>query len=331
LFWDNLVVRFSYYANSSDAVRDLGHPNWPGKYLAELPVYLLPWTPLLVAAIFRLWRDARLRSAVAGPIRFAMCACVPALIILSFASTSRGVYAAPLVPGIALLVAVVLTAPDADPQMAFRSSLKWTTFLLIAVDGGLLVTAAAITWLRGPGELVGLCVSLAGLVWLVIGAGVMRKPESVDGSVIRLAGAHVVALIAISLALYPLFNRSQDLARMASFVDEASGERPLVLWLPDETTLAMSDLYLRKPTCAAWQSGQLSNCLERYPRAAVLALGDCPEAECGSVLDFIRRQDLMQRRSFGFHDAALSAAGVVFVDGIVRAGGRAYLVGLHQP
>ncbi len=342
LFWDNLVGRFATWVNSSDAVRALGHPNWPGRYLAELPIYLLPWTPLLVATIVRLWRDGPLRSAAAGPLRFATCACVPALLIMSVASTSRAVYAAPLVPGIALLVAVVLTAPGADArtQAVIRKSFQWTATLLIALDGVLLLTSAAIAGLRGFGELPGLGASLAGLVCvLIVGSRAIRQPDSVEGAVVRLAGAHAVAIVAMSLALFPLFNRSQDLERMARFIEAASGDRPLVYWLPDETTLAMSDLYLRKPACSildtggdtAWRFRRLSDCLQQYPRAAVVALGDCPEKVCGSVLDFLRRPDLMQRRSAGFHDAALGAAGVVIVDGLVRAGGRTYLVGTHVP
>ena len=341
LFWDNLVGRFAAYADSRDVVRDLGHPNWPGKYLVELPVYLLPWTPLLVGAVIIGWRVVRTRTATAGAARFALCACLPALLILSVASTARGVYAAPLVPGLALFVAIVLTSPAAESRRTvIRRSSLWAARLLIALDGGLLVAAAAIAVLRSPADLAALGASLAGLACLVfLCVRAIRRFESFEGAVIRLAGAHLVALAAVSLLLFPLFNQSQDLERMAGFIVSASGDRPLILWLPDETTLAMSDLYLRRPVCAilsatedaAGPSRQLADCLDRYPRAAVVTLGDCPESECGGVLDFIRRPDPMQRRRFEFHDAALSAAGVVFVDGIVRAGGRAYLVGTRLP
>lgn len=334
LFWDNLVGRFAAYADSRDVVQALGHPNWPGKYLVELPLYLLPWTPLLPGAVVVWWRDVPLRKAVSAPVRFALCACLPALFLMSIASTARGVYAAPLVPGIALSVAVVLTTPDASQRMAgvIRSSSRWTAFLLLAVDGGLLVTTAAIAAIRTPLDAAGLCAALAGLGCLAVFCiQVIRKSGVFETTVIRLAGAHLLALIAISLALFPLFNRSQDLGRMAAFIDSASDGRPLILWRPDETTLAVSDLYLRKPACAVSQPRQLSECLAHYPRAAVVALGDCPPAQCGGVLDFIRRPDPMQRRKVGFHDATLAAAGVVFVDGLVRAGGRAYLVGVRAP
>lgn len=330
LFWDNLVGRFASYADSRDVIGELGHPNWPGKYLVELPVYLLPWTPLLVGAVVVWWRDAGKWSSVSAPVRFALSAFLPALLILSVASTARAVYAAPLVPGMALFVAVVLTGPDTGARThgVARHSSLWAALLLIALDGALLAAAVAITLLHSPTDAAGLCAALVGLACLVfLCVRAIRRFENVAGAVLQLAGAHLVALVAISLALYPLFNRSQDLERMAGFIESASGGRPLILWLPDETTLAMSDLYLRKPACVVLQRQELSSCLDQYPRAAVVALGDCPPAECGGVIDFIRRPDLMQTHRVRFHDTVLDAAGIVFVDGLVRAGGRAYLVG----
>src|SRR6185369_2116131 len=101
------------------------------------------------------------------------------------------------------------------------------------------------------------------------------RSEAIEGPVVRLAGAHAAALVTIAVALFPVLNRSQDLARIAAVLEESSAGRPLVLWLPDETTLAMSDLYMRKPVCSilfdhgteADRARQLGNCLQRFPRA----------------------------------------------------------------
>jgi len=347
LFWDNLVGRFAEYGGKSDAVRVLGHPNWPGKYLVELPVYLLPWTPLAVGAVVGLWRNRRRRVPLSIPMRFALCAFVPALLIMSVAATSRGIYAAPLIPGVALLVAVAMTAPDADPRRAevIRRSFRWTIWVLMVSDVLFMTAIGVLDYLHGSGGPAGIAVSLAGMAIVVfIGRNVLRdnaslpqRGEFVEGAVIRLAGAHVVALIAISVALFPLLNRSQDLARIAAFLEQSSAGRPLVLWMPDETTLAMSDLYMRKPACTIFsdrgtdadRARQLAACLRRYPRAAVVAQEACSRQECGSELSLARGADLMQRRRLAFHDAALQSAGVNPVDGIVRLGGRAYVVGYH--
>lgn len=347
LFWDNLVGRFAEYGDKSHAVLVLGHPNWPGKYFVELPMYLLPWTPLAVAAVIGLWRTHRRRMPMSAAMRFALCAFVPGLLIISVAATSRGTYAAPLIPGIALLVAVALTAHDEDPQRAttIRRSFRWTVWVLMVTDILFMGAILALDYLHGHGSRGGLVVSLAGIAIVVlIGLGVLRDSAStpaggefVESAVVRLAGAHVAALIAISVALFPLLNRSQDLARIAAFLEQSSAGRPLVLWLPDETTLAMSDLYMRKPACTilsdrgtdADHARQLVECLQRYPRAAVVAQESCPTTECGSQLTLVRGEDLMQRRRLAFHDAALKSAGVNPVDGIVRLGGRAYVVGYH--
>jgi hypothetical protein len=220
-------------------------------------------------------------------------------------------------------------------QSFIRGSLRWTAILLIALDGTLLVVAALGT-LRGRDEFWGPLVSLMGMVCVVMLWARAVRGESIEGVVIRLAGAHVVALVAISMALFPLLDRAQDLERMARFIEAASGDRPLVLWLPDETTLAMSDLYLPRPACSilsasADHAQQLATCLQQHPRSAVVALADCPEEECGSTLDLTRRSDPMQRRRLELRDATLSAAGVVAADALVRPGGRAYVVGVTAP
>ena len=347
LFWDNLVGRFASYSNPSDAVRALGHPNWPGKYLVELPVYLLPWTPLLCGSIVCLWRDRQLRTPMTIPARFALCACIPALCILSIASTSRGIYAAPIIPGIALLVAIVMTRAEPDPGMhdVVRSAVRWTVWVLMVTDGLLIAAIGALDTAHGRGGQAGLVASLVGMVILVaICLGVLRdcgfSPErsaAVEFAVVRLAGAHAAALITIAVALFPVLNRSQDLARIAAVLEESSAGRPLVLWLPDETTLAMSDLYMRKPVCSilfdhgteADRARLLSDCLKRFPRAAIVAVEACPKDECGDAFKLALRKDPMQRRHLAFHDATLLSAGLNPVDGIVRLGGRAYVVGYH--
>jgi 4-amino-4-deoxy-L-arabinose transferase-like glycosyltransferase len=347
LFWDNLVGRFASYSDPSGSVLALGHRNWPGKYLVELPMYLLPWTPLVVGAFVDLWRNRRLPASLAGSTRFALCACGPALCIISIAATSRGIYAAPLIPGIALLVAVVITSPEPQPHLQgiVRSAFRWTAWVLMVTDGVILMAIVVLNSLHGRGGLAGLAVSLAGIAVVVaIGISVLRDSDvslarrgAVEAVVIRLAAAHVVALIAISGALFPWLNRSQDLARIAAFIEESSRGRPLVLWLPDETTLAMSDLYMRKPVCAILvehgteeeRARLLADCLGRFPRAAVVAEEACPKDECGNGFSQALRTDPMQRRHLALHDTTLLSAGVHPVEGIVRPGGRAYVVGYH--
>src|SRR5207248_1623262 len=84
-------------ARDSPAALDytLGHRNAPGKYLFELPFYLLPWTPVVAAALVHAWRRVREPDAAGTAWRFALGASLPFLAVLSLAATARDIYAAP--------------------------------------------------------------------------------------------------------------------------------------------------------------------------------------------------------------------------------------------
>src|SRR5271165_94494 len=103
-FWNNLVGRFTALDAPQEFQYAGGHRNTPGKYFLELPMYLLPWTLLVAAALRRAWL---LRSAPFDelrPVRFALASALPAMLVLSLAATARNVYLAPALPGFALLL-----------------------------------------------------------------------------------------------------------------------------------------------------------------------------------------------------------------------------------
>ena len=52
-FWNNLVGRFAALDVPPELQYATGHRNTPGKYLLELPIYLFPWTLLVIAAVRR--------------------------------------------------------------------------------------------------------------------------------------------------------------------------------------------------------------------------------------------------------------------------------------
>ena len=340
LFWDNLAGRLASFTDSSDAVRALGHRNWPGKYLVELPVYLLPWTAVAVGAVVRLWRDRPARSATSMSWRFALCACVPGLIVLSLAATARGTYAATILPGVALFIAVLITFPRdaASSPDIVRGAILWNVWLVLVLDCGLLTAICTLQLIRGgvaPGQLLVALLAIGLVTWICLRC---FRPAAPDATIIRLAGAHVVTLIALSLSLVPLLNQWQDQSRIAQFIEDAAHGRPMILWLPDETALAMSDLYLRKPVCVilfdvedpAQRAHHLTSCLRAFPGAAVLAFDNWHDPEYGFLSRLSSTSDPLQRVTLRLRDATLTDAGVEAVAGIVRPGGRAYLVGVRS-
>src|SRR5229473_645293 len=104
-FWNNLVGRFTRIDAPDELQYAAAHRNSPGKYLIELPLYLTPWTLLVIAALRRAWLQRKSAFDDYRPVRFALAASLPSLAILSMAATARNIYLAPALPGIALLLA----------------------------------------------------------------------------------------------------------------------------------------------------------------------------------------------------------------------------------
>src|SRR5580692_11250196 len=104
-FWNNLVGRFARVDAPSELQYAAAHRNTPGKYLIELPLYLAPWTLLVLAALRRAWRQRKMPGDDYRPVRFALAASLPPLAMLSMAATARNIYLAPALPGAALLLA----------------------------------------------------------------------------------------------------------------------------------------------------------------------------------------------------------------------------------
>ena len=237
LFYNNLVGRALAVHGPAAIDYASGHPNWPGKYFAELPLYLLPWAPL---SLYGLWRA--LRNSRVPAWRFALCAALPGLVLLSFAATARGIYAAPCVPGFALLA--VLAWREAAPPAGARA-------------------APAARGLRIALALCALCIALVALALLGLTLYLARTalaPVQL-ASIVSVLGCLVALVVAFRPALPRLllawclllsagawapvaaFDRTQDLSLLAGRILARTGDHPLVLWEPDETTLAMAELY----------------------------------------------------------------------------------------
>jgi hypothetical protein len=244
LFWYNLVGRAVAIDAPQAYSYSTGHANSPAKYLLELPMYLLPWTFIALAAVRRAW--TRVREPDGTAWRLAAGAIVPATALLSLAATARGVYYTPPLLGFALLVGLYVAdlernAPDRFDLLAFR--LTAVAIALLAIVLGLL--AAAACWApagRGALELAG------GVVALVAGATavVLAVRTMGDGGAGLPRQALATALV-LTLVLGPLYLRLNgwlSLEATAVRVRLASGNAPLVLLAPDETTVALASLYL---------------------------------------------------------------------------------------
>ena len=242
-FWYNLVGRFMSLPDAPVTMRYAdAHQNSPGKYLIELPIYLLPWTALALAAIRRGWQAIRNKAPTATAWRFTAGYAVAATIVLSAAATARDIYYAPLLPAFA--VAIGLWAEDrmATPDAFDRAMLAITRWL-VAFCWLLAAAVLAVGWLatkdvRVEATLAALVVG-AGAWYLAWRAAADRSHSLALGS---LYAAYAASVLGLAIALFPLLDRSQDLVGLARAVVSDTAQRDLALLMPDETTRAVFDV-----------------------------------------------------------------------------------------
>lgn len=248
-FWNNLVGRFTNVAAPADIQYTSGHHNAPGKYLLEMPLYLFPWTLLVLAALRHAWQRRRADFNELRPLRFALAIVLPALLLLSFAATARNIYFAPALPGIAILLGWWARDAAATPDRWTIGALKATAALLLIC----VILAAAAVALVGidAGETLTspLTYALISGLGLIVSAtfGINAWRAARHGNVISalyaLLMTYSILLIAPTSQVYARVNQWQDLGATGRAIARDTGGRPLVLFAPDETTQAFIDMY----------------------------------------------------------------------------------------
>jgi 4-amino-4-deoxy-L-arabinose transferase-like glycosyltransferase len=244
LFWHNTVGRFTRVASPAALDYTSGHHNFPGKYLVELPLYLLPWTLTVAAALARAWQQVRHGSPGASAWRFAVCASLPFLAVLSIAATARDVYAAPTLLGFGLLAGLWAHDAQESPSRLDRLAVRLTRYLtaLIAwtLAGALAVFAAAGAARWPTCSAIGLALIAAVHLALLRAARAERCGE-LQRSVGWIYGGYAAAVCLAALVVLPVIDRWQDLPALARRIHADTAHEPLALLDPDETTIAMLD------------------------------------------------------------------------------------------
>jgi 4-amino-4-deoxy-L-arabinose transferase len=262
-FWNNLVGRFAAVDAPPELQYAAAHRNTPGKYFIELPMYLLPWTLLVIAAARRAWRQRRSTPRDNRCVRFALAASLPSLAVLSIAATARNIYLAPALPGAALLVAwwarEISSGTDAWDVRALRGTVIFIGLGTLGFAAALILAGFGSANVFGRTLYVG--ISAAGLlIAIVLGVHAWRAAR--DRGVHALGAlflAYCALLIGPASQLYGRIDTWQDLASISRAVQRDTAGRPLVLLAPDETSRAIIDMYARTtaaridgPIDAAW-------------------------------------------------------------------------------
>jgi 4-amino-4-deoxy-L-arabinose transferase-like glycosyltransferase len=248
-FWNNLVGRFAAVDAPPELQYATGHRNFPGKYLLELPMYVFPWTLLVIAALARAWQrrnaDHDNRS-----LRFGLAASLPSLVVLSMAATARNVYFAPALPGIALLVAGWAQQIQQKPDRWDVRALRLTAALMLAAAAVAIAAAGLIgiiSWVDLGNRAVYTVISSLGgaaAIGLTLAAWTAARDRAARALGCLLL-AYSALLIGPASQLYRQVDRWQDLAKIGVAVKHDAAGRPLILLAPDETTRAMIDMYAK--------------------------------------------------------------------------------------
>lgn len=326
LFWYNLVGRVVPIAAPTALDYASGHQNSAGKYLLELPLYLLPWTALALAALKRLPRGWRAPPPAGTGWRLAVGAIVPATVALSFAATARGVYFAPPLLGFALVIG--LYCADAATALDRMERICWrATGLLIALFAALLGALAVVICLapslRQPIDWLLAALALGG------GAGAAylaaSPPVTAAGAMPRYALALTLVLTLVCAPLYVRLNDWLSLEALAARAVAAAGPHPLLVLGADETTQAMVALYFPRipaPRLISGHDGASLVAVLRSNGADARLVAPTKDPERWDGAHWLRFLGYLPPRAAPAATPAAEFAGLTLQCRIVRAGGR---------
>jgi len=273
-FWNNLIGRFTKIDAPHELQYATAHLNSPGKYLIELPLYLCPWTLLVIAAARRAWRQRHASFDGYRAVRFALAVAMPPLAILSVAATARNIYYAPALPGVALLLAWWARETPNHDRWDVRALRATAVVLLLAVGAftAVLAVAGADSWNTMTSHASYIVISLLGLIAAAVLA--LRAWAAAQSQVPRalwsLLLAYCALLVGPASQVYGRVNTWQNLAAIGHAIQHDAAGRPLILLAPDETTRAMIDMYAR--TSVDWIPGPIdTTALQRLRAATTLA------------------------------------------------------------
>jgi hypothetical protein len=184
------------------------------------------------------------------PWRFALCASVPFLALLSLAATARDVYAAPTLLGFGLLAALWTRDAQRSPGRIDRLALRFTRYLMVliawALAGALAVFAAAGAASRPASAGVAIAVLGAAHLASVPARRAERRGDFQQSLGWAYSGYAAAVCLALLLAL-PIIDRWQDLPALAARIHADTAHERLALLNPDETTIAVLDRGLTTP------------------------------------------------------------------------------------
>jgi hypothetical protein len=210
---------------------------------------------LVAAALYRAWTPIRLKGAQGISWRFAIAACLPFLMLISFATTARGIYIAPALLGFSILVGLWSTAL-ASAQTRFDDLAVRATRYAVSVLVVIMVAALGIMAIANLHTLATayLTATIAAVVVIVVipsfciwRSNISQGKRRFYWSLGWTYAAYVACIGVGGAALFPQFDQWQNLGALAQAIHQDASGHALALLQPDETLIAVMDHGLLTP------------------------------------------------------------------------------------
>lgn len=178
---------------------ELGHLHGPFYYLLRAPVFLLPWTPVLLGwIVHRGWRRGlKEPSGARNLVLLAAAWAFGGLFLLSLAGTKRSIYFYPLIPAFALLSALYI-----------RQSPKWVrvTLMVICVIILLPMIVLSVTATTWSGDTYKFQLKFNFLVLVCAALGIFSFIRFKENPLVRVAAVSGLAFLTIVFSIIPFMD-----------------------------------------------------------------------------------------------------------------------------
>lgn len=240
LLWDNLAGRFL----SMESTAELGHQSSHWRFLLLIPVYVLPWTFAMLAAARWSVDSTRRATELTSGVRFCIVSVVSSCIVLVISNTARGVYFAPALLGLPILLSLWLTNLSAAPPRFERWMLALTRITMQVLAVVLAVAALLIVTLSGtravPFSAWILAPALIGLLFIGTRLAQQASPRAA-ASLVGATGLFLACLGTLEVIAFPTIDRVQGLATIVAAAEPKLRSGPVATYCGDETIRATLD------------------------------------------------------------------------------------------
>ena len=209
-FWVNHVQRFT-------TPESTGHGRPFYYYLTALPVAVLPWWVPFVD-LFRpsRWRDDRMPALELR--RYLAAVCLGMLLILSASTTKREIYLLPLLPPLALLLAVHAEAWFRRAGARAVSSWPWWIQVALVAAFAAGPTAAVLNYLQRPDRFaVGYLIALAVVLAVLIVLSRMRRERA---ALVALGTATLAGVFGLLVVVVRLMEPEVSMRPFVAWIEE---------------------------------------------------------------------------------------------------------------